>query len=74
MQIPSTDGNVAAYESIGREVERLTLAKSFLSTGGRQFLAVLICLLSAGPFAMRWSADMETAQEQAPSANDNKQE
>lgn len=63
MQIPSTPENLAAYESIKAHVDRLKVAKSFLSTGGRQFMAVLAFLLAVAPVYLKKGGSARTQGE-----------
>ena len=54
--IAATPGNVDSMDAVRRQFDRLTLLKSFFSTGGRQFLAVLAAglgALAAGPSRTR---------------------
>lgn len=63
--IPRTSENVAAFRELEGGIERLTLVKSFLSTGGRQFLSLLavgLCLLLLLPFQASASSDSEEAR------------
>jgi len=46
---PATPENLAAFAALQREISRLTILKSFLSTGGRQFLSLVAFLLALAP-------------------------
>lgn len=64
--LPGSPENLTVFKGFEKDIERLTLVKSFLSTGGRQFLSVLavgMCLLLLLPFQRSVSAETEENQQ-----------
>jgi len=46
---PATAGNAAVFDELQRQFDRLSVLKSFLSTGGRQFLGLVVFVFALAP-------------------------